>query len=141
MRFLNYILTHKEWIFSGIGVFILGLLIVLFQQWQRAKDKAEQRIITFVESFRNLYKGGGYKLEVLIPAGIAGLQNDREIRRAFELLVKFIPNHPLRNWKDRVQRVGYKKFFDYVVTIGSELNKQSIEEFLEYFEKSNRKKS
>jgi hypothetical protein len=139
MKFINYIMVHKEWIFSGIGVFALGLFILLFQQRQRAKDKAEQRVNAFVESFRKLYKGGGYKLEVLVPAGIAGLNNDREVRRAFELLVKVIPNHPLRNWKGRVEKVGYKKFFDYAVASGRELNKVSIEESLGHFENLDRK--
>jgi len=138
MKFINYIITHKEWIFSGIGVFALSLIFLFFQQRRRAKDKAEQRANAFVESFKRLYKGGGYKLEILIPAGIANLKNDKEIRSAFVLLVKFIPNHPLRNWKGRVENAGYKRFFNYVASSGRELNKVSIEEFLEHFENPNR---
>lgn len=134
MRFIDLILSNKEWIFSGIGVFVLGLFILCFQQHQRAKDKAEKRVSGFVESFRKLYKGGGCKLEALVPAGIASLKNDKEIRMAFESLVKIIPNHPLRTWKDRVEKVGYKRFFDYVVASGRELNKETIEGFLSHFE-------
>ena len=135
MRFIDYILSNKEWIFSGIGVFALGLFILVFQQHQRAKDKAEKRVFAFVESFRKLYKGGGYKLEVLVPAGIASLRNDKEIRMVFESLMKIIPNHPLKTWKDRAEKVGYKKFFDYVAASGRELNKETIEELLGHFER------
>jgi len=134
MRFIDYILRNKDWIFSGIGVFALGIFILVFQQYQRAKDKADKRVSGFVESFRKLYKGGGYKLEVLVPAGIASLKNDKEIRLAFESLKKIIPNHPLRTWEDRVEKIGYKKFFDCVAASDSELNKETIEEFLGHFE-------
>ena len=141
MRFIDYILRNKEWIFSGIGVFALGLFILVFQQHQRAKDKEEKRVSGFVESFSKLYKGGGYKLEVLVPAGIASLKNDKEIRIAFESLMKIIPNNPLRNWKDRVEKVGYKRFFDYVATSGRELNKETIEGFLDHFENFSKRAS
>ena len=139
MRLIDYILRNKEWIFSGIGVFVLGLFILVFQRHQRAKDKAEERVSTFVDSFGKLYGGGGYKLEVLVPSGIANLKNSKEIRHAFDLLVKVIPNHPLRNWKDRVEKVEYKRFFDYVAASGRELNKESIEEFLRHFESPSKK--
>lgn len=139
MNLINYIIEHKEWIFSGIGVFVLGLFIFLYQQRQRKKDKVEQRVRAFVDNFQTLYKGGGCKLEVLVPAGIACLKNNKEIRDGLELLAKVIPKHSLRNWKDRVEKVGYKKFFDYVVSTGIELNIVSIEEFLGHFESSDRK--
>jgi hypothetical protein len=135
MRFIDLILSNKGWIFSGIGV-LAGLFSFAFHHYQRAKDKAEKRVSGFVESFRNLYKhkDDGRKLEVLVPAGIASLKNDKEIRMAFGSLMKIIPKHPLRTWEDRVEKVGYKRFFDYVATSDRELNKETIEGFLGHFE-------
>ena len=69
-------------------------------------------------------------VEVLLPAGIASLKNHKEIRMAFESLMK----NPFRTWKDSVEKVGYKRFFYCVAASGRELNKETIEEFLGHFE-------
>ena len=59
-----------EWIFSGIGVFILSSIIALIV-WavNRADDKSEKRIERFVDEFRRQFKNAGVKLDILIPAG------------------------------------------------------------------------
>lgn len=118
---------------------VFGLLILLYQERRHYKEKVENRISAFVDSFRQLYKGGGFQLEVLIPAGIASLHNNKEIQEAFNLLIKYIPVHPLRKWKPRVEKIGYKKFFNFVVESKKELNKKSIEEFLQHLENSSGK--
>ena len=81
-----------------------------------------------------LYNDNGHKLEILIPAGINNLKNDKEIGLAFERLIRIIPNHPLRNWKMRVEKIGYQKFFRHVANSGKPLNKHSISAFLEEYE-------
>jgi len=96
----EFIINNKDWIFSGIGVFILSLIVAIimskFRSIRRSKEKTEKIIERFIDEFRKLYKNAGVKLEILIPAGINSLNNDKEIKQAFESLIKVIPNHPLR---------------------------------------------
>ncbi len=133
------IIKNKEWIFSGIGVFIISSSIALivwiilssFKHIRQSRDKAEGRVDKFVNDFRSLYKNDEIKLEILIPAGINLLKNDKEIKLAFETLMKVIPKHPLRNWKAKVEETGYQRFFRYVANSGQPLNKYSIDIFLE----------
>lgn len=115
---------------------MLNALINLFISIRRRfKDKREKRIERFVDEFRKLYKNDGVKLEILIPAGINYMENDKEIILAFEALMKVIPNHPLRgNWKPRVEKVGYKRFFSHVTNSGKILDTKSIETFLRELE-------
>lgn len=136
---IEFFLKNKEWIFSGIGVFLLGIIISILSSFRRSKEKRQERIQCFNGDFRSLYKNDGFKLKLLIPAGINNLKNDKEIKRAFESLMLIIPNHPLRNWKDRVEKVGYKNFFTHVAVSGKELNKDSIETFLNELENKKKK--
>jgi hypothetical protein len=134
----EFIINNKEWIFSGIGVLVISSFIA-FILWiirtvRQSKEKAEKRIEKFVDEFRKLYKNDGRKLEILIPAGINNLKNDKEIKLAFESLMKVVPNHPLRNWKTRVKKRGYQRFFRHVAHSGRILNKHSIETFLNELE-------
>lgn len=131
---IEFIQNNKEWIFSGIGVFVLGLFIAVLSSIRRSRDKSEERIRRFVDGFREIYTGGGRKLRLLIPAGINNLINNKEIEKGFQALVNVIPNHPLRQWRDRVKRVGYNRFFSHVAASGRELNANNIEEFLEVLE-------
>ena len=106
----------------------------LIDSIRRFKDKREKRIERFVDEFRNLFRNGGLKLEILIPAGTNNLKDDKEIELAFEALMRVIPNHPLRNWNPRAEKVGYKRFFTHVVKSGRILDKDSIETFLSELE-------
>ncbi len=132
------IINNKEWIFSGIGILVISSFIALIcwkiRSVRQSNEKAEKRIEKFVDEFRKLYKDDGIKLEILIPSGINNLKNDKEIILAFESLIKVIPNHPLRNWKTRVEKEGYQRFFRHVVNSGRILNKHSIENFLNELE-------
>ena len=124
-----------EWVFSGIGVFVLSSIIA-YVCWviNRSKDKTEKRIERFINEFRRQYKDAGAKLEILIPTGINTFKNDKEIRLAFEALMQVVPNHPLRNWKERVEKIGYKRFFSHVVNSGRILDVNSIESILKELE-------
>lgn len=126
----EFIINNKEWIFSGIGVFFLGLIITLISSIRRFKVQRGERIQRFVDDFRNIYKNDGVKLEILIPSGINNLKNDKEIKLAFEALMRVVPNHPLRNWKLRVEKVRYKRFFSHILSSDGILDKHSIETFL-----------
>ena len=124
-----------EWIFSGIGVFILSSIIALIV-WavNRANDQSEKRIERFVDEFRRQFKNAGVKLNILIPAGINSLKNDKEIRCAFEKLMEIVPNHPLRSWKERAEKIGFKKFFSHIVDTGRILDSDNIEIYLKELE-------
>jgi len=115
----------------GIIIAIVGIGIRLYIHSSR---KREERIRQFVDNFQRLYKGTGRKLEVLIPAGINNLKNDGEIKEALERVANITSGHPLRKWKDRVERIGYKKFFSYVMESGKELNADTIEGLLKNLE-------
>jgi hypothetical protein len=56
---------------------------------------------------------------LLIPAGINNLKNNNEIEKGFHTLVNVIPNHPLRQWRDRVKGLGDKRFFSHVAASGT----------------------
>ena len=102
-------MDNKDWVFSGIGVFILSsilalicwIIMAIFRSNRRSKEKTEKSIERFIDEFRKLYKKTGVKLDILIPAGINSLKNDKEIESAFDTLIDVIPNHPLRHWKTR----------------------------------------
>ena len=119
--------------FIGTILVLAGLGITLWLHFAKEKEK---RIADFVNNFCKLYKNGGYKLELLVPSGINTLRSDKEIRVALERLANVRPGHSLRHWKDRVEKIGYKKFFCHVTKSGSNLNKHSIETFLNNLEKS-----
>ena len=84
------IINNQEWIFSGIGVFIISsfialicwIILFIFRCVRQSKEKTEKRIEKFIDEFRKLYKGDGIKLENLIPAGINTLKSDKEIKLA-----------------------------------------------------------
>jgi len=137
---IEMIINNKVWIFSGIGVLVISSFIALIcwiiRSVRQSNEKAQKRLEKFVDEFCKLYKDDGKKLEILIRAGINNLKNDKEIKSAFENLMKVIPNHPLRNWKIRVEKVGYKRFFEHVLNSGMILNKHSIETFLNEYENS-----
>jgi len=48
--------------------------------------------------------------------------------------MEVIPNHSLRNRKERVEKIGYKRFFSHIVNSGRILDKDSIETFLSELE-------
>ena len=136
------IINNTDWIFSGIGVFVLSSIIALicwivlsiFRSIRRSKEKTEKKIERFIDEFRKLFENAGVKLDILIPAGINSFKSDKEIKLAFEALMEIIPNHPLRNLKTRVEKIGYKRFFSHIVNSGRILNKDSIETFLRELE-------
>lgn len=119
--------------FKSIAPFIVVITLILYT-YKYYKDKREKRIQQFVGKFSARYKHNGRLVEALIPAGITNLKNDREIRNAFKRLSNSIQNHPLSGWKDRVERLGYKLFFDSVENSDVELNTHSIETVLDQLE-------
>ncbi|MBW2560739.1 MAG: hypothetical protein JRE40_07785 [Deltaproteobacteria bacterium] len=137
------ITNNADWIFSGIGVFILSsiiaiiywIIVSIFKSIRRSKENTEKRIEKFISEFRKLFKNDGVKLDILVPAGINSFKNDKEIKLAFKTLMEVVPGHPLRgNWKTRVEKIGYKRFFSHIVNSGRILDKYSIESFLRELE-------
>ncbi len=117
-----------------IGI-IITVTIGIVKLWLHFSKEKTKRIKNFIDNFCKLYKNNGYKLELLIPAGVNTLKSDKEIKVALEQLAIIRPGHSLRNWKDRVEKIGYKKFFSQIAKFGNKLNKHSIENFLGNLEK------
>ncbi len=139
---IDYFSRNKEWIFSGIGIFLIGVVIGVVNLFWRISDKRQARIKDFVDRFGNLYHGG-QKLPLLVKAGIHTLKSNREIEKGLKALILIYPGHPFRNDKvrNRVKKIGYKKFFRYVNESGSVLNRMSIVTFLNEFKKKKGLKS
>jgi len=98
---------------------------------------SEERIHNFVNRACDLYhsgKMGKSKLAILIPAGINELINDEEIEKALEQIGNRLSGHPLRAWKERIKKIGYKKIFAEASKSGFGLDKNSIERLLIKFE-------
>jgi hypothetical protein len=56
---MNWLLSNKEWIFSGIGVFVLGIVITFFQ-----RNKKKRSILQKQKSgshSTNIQIGGDFK--------------------------------------------------------------------------------
>ena len=122
-------------IIIGIGGLILSVLTYFAgvkRAEKRHKDEAkEKRIDVFISSFSDRYHGGGYILEELIPSGINDLDNDSEIHTAFEKLQNRLAVHPLRNWNQLIEKIGYKIFFQHVLRSGLPLTKHTIDKFID----------
>ncbi len=137
---IDYFTRNKEWIFSGIGIFFIslgiGALIGVVRLYCGRSAKRQERIDKFVDEFRILYHGGA-KLPLLGKAGINTLKSNREIKKGLKTLILSFPGHPFRDDKvrNRVEKIGYKKFFGYVNESGSVLNKTSIVTFLNELQK------
>lgn len=76
-------------------------------------------------------KGGGYRLEHLVPAGIHTLNDDSEIEEALEEIGRRTKGHTLRNWNEAVRKIGYKRFFMEVANSRRTLDSSSIGTFIE----------
>jgi hypothetical protein len=127
-------ITYINMAFAGISALggISGLLSVIILVKHRSKDKKEERLRLFLDRFQSRYGGhGGHFLEHLIPTGINLLKNDDEIEEALESLQSIYHTPPLRDWNSDVRRIGYKKFFKYVVDQTNELNANNIKGFID----------
>lgn len=87
----------------------------------------KERIEDFTGSLISYYHGGyGPAIELLVRSGIHNLHDDAEIKAALEIASRILKFHPLRNWNDEVESIGYKKFFNFIRENKIELNSQSI---------------
>lgn len=115
--FLEF-LTPFFVILITIFLFILGFII----------NRRNKRIDNFVDKLSELYddrKGKG-ALKGLLPAGINGLENDKEIKIALKKFKQLKGFNPIEDWDQEIKDIGYKKFFNYVVKSGSALQKGTI---------------
>lgn len=69
-------------------------------------------------------------MSILLPAGICNLPCSCEIKTALNQIGALGHGHPLRQWKTRVEKIGYKKFFNHVLKSGQILDSSNIETFL-----------
>lgn len=124
------------WAFSGVGTSVLvGLGSISMAIGVYLYKMRSHRIQEAFEKYDNLYERGGHRLKCLIPSGIHCLKSDREIKHYFQLVMTIEPHHPLRQWKGRIEKIGYKKFFDHVFKSGLALDKESIEGFISDLER------
>ena len=114
---------------------LLSKIFDILTFFQHRKEKKEERIQSVVNDFMRLYRGDGRKLKWLIPSGFADLENDKEISLALTKIGNRTGGHPLRAWKDRAERRGYKRFFSRVIELGIELNPETIEKVLSDLDK------
>lgn len=110
--------TSKElisWVFSGIGTSVLtGLASTLLCLGVYFHKTRSRRIRKAFEKYDSLYERDGHRLMCLVPSGVHCLKSDREVKKYFQLIMTIEPHHPLRQWKGRVEKIGYKKFFEHV---------------------------
>jgi hypothetical protein len=118
-------------IIIGIGGIVLSVLTYfagVIRTEKRYKSQArEKRIDEFVNVFFSRYKGAGVVIELLSSSGIHNFQNDDEIMTALNALRNRLGFHPLRNWKDEIETIGYKKFFDFVLENKIQLDTKTID--------------
>lgn len=132
MELLKEIKSELMWVLSGIGV----PLVIGFFSWVRGiRKQKHERVAQVVASYKSIYKNDGCRLGCLIPAGIHTLKNDAEVRDVFSKLMQLEPYHPLRQWNNDVQKIGYIKFFTSVFNTGQSLNKNNISEHIENLSK------
>ena len=117
-------------IIIGIGGLVLAALTyfagVHRTESRYKKQQKEKRIGDFVNNFFQEYKGAGVVIELLIPSGINNLNDDEEIQTALNILKNRLGFHPLRQWNNEIESIGYKKFFDSIINSGKPINKSNI---------------
>ncbi len=115
-------------IFSGLAL-IVSLFTLLIVKRHFRINKRDKRIDDFIDNLFDRYTGtkGGYAVQNLIPSGINGLENDKEIKLAFEKANQRLSFHPLRKWDGEIKAIGYKKFFNYIVQSGNDLRGSTIQ--------------
>lgn len=57
---MDWIVENKEWIFSGIGVFVLGLVISIFARKGKVKQKSIKMKQKSGSNSTNIQIGGDY---------------------------------------------------------------------------------
>ena len=106
-------------IIIGIGGLLISVLTYfagVARTERRYKSQAkEKRIDDFVNTLFSEYRDDGQVIGLLISSGINDLQNDDEIKNALEKVRNRLSFHPLRNWNNEIESIGYKTFFNYIV--------------------------
>jgi len=117
-------------IIIGIGGIILAALTYfagVYRTEQRYKNQQkEKRINDFINNFFSKYQGAGVAIELLIPSGINDLNNDHEIQIALNKLKNRLGFHPLRQWNNEIENLGYKIFFNSIINSGKPINQSNI---------------
>lgn len=100
-------------------------------------SRKNKRLDDFEKRFYEIYKNDGCVLECLMPAGVASLENNKEIEKGLRRLESRLGFRPLRSWHNDVKKIGYKTFFKRVVGPGHGLlNKNTIQDIINSFESS-----
>jgi hypothetical protein len=119
--------------------YIIGapLITGLFALFFYLRNLSNKRVDDFENNFLRIYKNDGCVLECLIPAGIANLKNNKEIKYALHRLRNRIGFHPLRTWDIDIAKIGYEKFFRSVLSKPGydHLNKSTIQIYINSFKK------
>ena len=107
---------------SILGIFFAALIPLYLYD----KRKRDERIKNVRNTFFDKYQNDGRAIKLLIPSGINGLKNNNEINSALNDIKNRLGNHPLRDWDKKIKKIGYKKFFNFVVTSRNALTKSTI---------------
>jgi len=119
------------WVGLGtISATVLGILISV-KHFNEKQQKI--RVENFVQEFRDQKKeenGGREDISALSLAGLNSLKNDKEYKLAFEKIKGLILHHPLLKWKDEIEEIGYKKFFNWVSNRGVPFTSDTIDKLI-----------
>jgi hypothetical protein len=117
-----------------MSIFLIGSLItligILFGIERFEITQQNNRLDKFEKDFFDKYENDGCVLECLIPAGINNLKNEKEIKKVLNRLQNRLGFHPLRNLDEKINIIGYKKFFLKVKSSKKILNKDTIIELI-----------
>ena len=113
---------------------LIGYLIQVHLFEKKRKD---ERIKKFVNAFFEKSRNDKKAIRHLIPSGISGLKNNKEIKEALNNIGERLRNHPLRDWNKEIEQIGYKKFFTFVVQSGNALTRNTIGSLIEMCKKPN----
>ncbi len=98
---IDWILNNKEWIFSGIGILVIGIVIKFFSWVLSNKKKRQEQINEIVERYISILDGkisGHTGILGLIEAGAAQLKRNKDLLVVIDKIASYGKPYPLHNW-------------------------------------------
>ncbi len=113
---LDWILHNKEWIFGGIGVFILSTIsFLIINLIIRNRDKKEEQIKGIAKRYvdvLDLKTNGHPGIIGLIESGAAHLTKNKYLIRVCEIITHHGKPFPLKKWE--LDNIGKKELLKFI---------------------------